>query len=116
MNRRGDDEHQNPDWYLAELVERSEEDGGGWAKLHIWRTHRHYRDKHAWHLPVQVNASEREVYSRFPQRHSGFEEATPWTVWLKWVEAVVAIAVGEEGPRGFKVTGWMEALQVREAS
>ena len=109
-----EDESKNPDWYLAELIERSEEDGGGWIKVHMWRTHRHYREKDAWHLPVQVNASEREVYSKHPERHKGFEEAKPWTLWLKWKEAVVAIAVGAVGPRGFKVKGWQEALLVRE--
>ena len=84
--------------------------------LHLWRTHGGFKDRGARHLPVHVNKQGREVYSRRPRGHPGFEEAKPWLVWLKWKEAVVAVAVGSSSATGFRVEGWQEVLQVREVA
>jgi hypothetical protein len=63
---------------------------------------------------VYKNKVHREVFSLKPEKHRGFLQSSKWLEWLKWGEAVQAIAVGVTTARGFVVSGWEEALCVRE--
>ena len=98
---------QRPEWYLAEAREFSDEDGGGWVHLHLWRTHSQHEDEKALHLPVFTNASGREVCSSRPGGVKGFEVSSPWMEWVKMEEAVLAIAVGVASQGGYRVERWM---------
>ena len=97
---------QRPEWHLAEACEFSDEDGGGWVHLHLWRTHSRHEDEKAMHLPVFANAGGREVFSFRPGGVKGFEDSVPWMEWVKTEEAVQAIAVGEVSPGGYRVERW----------